>query len=650
MPNGVPKPWDYVDDDAGWNKYRFPRKSDAGWEVLSRIPEVASGWWEHGYDSPAASGGMPVDFRQSLNRLRKEGVSPSEIAGYMQQQIPDNLLQNARPGDLLDVGNDEARLAGDLWSRFPSRDQLGSVPGETLNEFDRMSRLAANPATDPEMLNLRPALSTAAKSISAAADSASRYADLAVREGALSAAPVVTDAYTQVRKLPQRAREATEYIRSRLPKEGDYMPQRPPYVMPDVQEDAAIGQLWEQVPDRSAMSRAAVTLGADASKFASDFGAEAFNPDYVDDFDIGGLQSLAPEFERGVNQGLDKGRELNQAAFLGAQQMIGRSGHAVHRGLYAAGQQGMSVADAAAQQGMRVADAAGQKVGRGIDKIARFTTTQPRGPGLKRKATDPVRVTPQRRRQTGPRPRWSKYKGVQDPVSPSSIPSSIPNPEPILPTPSSVPTLSTIPNVPPPPPPPSRHIPHKPLLGTSPAPSEFPARIRRPVPKPTRALGTSPAPSEFPARIPSPTGQGATAAEVIGASGGTFATAMPTPMPTPTGQSITDWYDFTSYPKMLLVDALLSVFDEKELSNPVLVAFIDAALQTAGAGGYMNIATIIAGIYALRKLPKVTMDDVWATLGYDMKKPKPYNATYVLRRRRKYAARGRRRGTGGRIR
>jgi hypothetical protein len=75
-------------------------------------------------------------------------------------------------------------------------------------------------------------------------------------------------------------------------------------------------------------------------------------------------------------------------------------------------------------------------------------------------------------------------------------------------------------------------------------------------------------------------------------------------------------YDFTSYPKMLLVDALMSIFDEQELSNPALLMFVDVALQVAGAGEYMNFMSIIAGIYALRKLPTITAEDVWATLGY----------------------------------
>jgi hypothetical protein len=80
--------------------------------------------------------------------------------------------------------------------------------------------------------------------------------------------------------------------------------------------------------------------------------------------------------------------------------------------------------------------------------------------------------------------------------------------------------------------------------------------------------------------------------------------------------SPSSWYDPMSAAKALLVDALMSVFDENERTNPALLIFVDTALQVAGAGNYMTLPAIIAGVYALRQLPTVTTDDLWSILGY----------------------------------
>jgi hypothetical protein len=113
------------------------------------------------------------------------------------------------------------------------------------------------------------------------------------------------------------------------------------------------------------------------------------------------------------------------------------------------------------------------------------------------------------------------------------------------------------------------------------------------------------------------------------------------------GDGVFFGYDMLSYWKMRFVDAVLSLIDKEDATNPYMLWFIDAALQYLGQGDYMTFFSIFAGVLALRNVHHfVTFADLQNLLpGGEQVVPREfarefpretvYNARYVGRSRRR---------------
>jgi hypothetical protein len=122
-------------------------------------------------------------------------------------------------------------------------------------------------------------------------------------------------------------------------------------------------------------------------------------------------------------------------------------------------------------------------------------------------------------------------------------------------------------------------------------------------------------------------------------------------LPNPPERSMKDGFvEWTAeWARAMLIDALLSLIDKRELSSPVVSAFIAEVMTLVDVGNWNEFFAVVGGLAIYRNYDRITAENLYALLpDFGVSSWFGYDSNHSIRRRRRSTRQQRRRRTAHR--